>query len=144
MTLGQFKYFDDLYPGQWFLFPNSNGLRIGVAINQGDGVTPVFISENDAASESPAAIAGGAYVPVRVDVHVDTKSLHSAAAGRPGYIAVTPNGSFLEFRHLSYQLLANLNTGFVEEPKGERLFFSGWSLVERRPEGYVSLLDFRS
>jgi hypothetical protein len=147
MSIGHFKAFTDLNPGQWFAALGDKGVKIGLVVQFSkelrppNELRPVFVSESEAISTSPDGLQW-VYTPDITDISVDTKSLSKDVIHESGDIVITSDGAFLNFKRNSHSLFANIATGRVADSHTQALWFGKWSLLEKKPEGYKSLLDF--
>jgi hypothetical protein len=147
MSIGHCKAFTDLNAGQWFAAPGGKGVKIGLVVQFSkehrppNELRPVFVSESEAISTSPDGIQW-VYTPDITDVSVDTMSLSESITRESGRILVTKDGVFLHFTHNSHGLFANIATGKVTDSHTQALWFRKWTLWEKKPDGYKSILDF--
>ncbi len=141
MSIGHFKAFTDMNAGQWFAVPGDNKAKIGLAVQFPKELWPVLVSESEAISTSQDR-PQWVYTPDITDISVDTKSLSKGVIHESGDIVITSNGAFLNFKRDGHGLFANIATGQITEPDSQRLWFGRWSLFEKKPDGYTSLLDF--
>ena len=124
MSIGHYKAFTDLNAGQWFAAPGGKGVKIGLVVQFSkehrppNELRPVFVSESEAISTSPSITR------------------------ESGRILVTKDGVFLHFTHNSHGLFANIATGKVTDSHTQALWFRKWTLWEKKPDGYKSILDF--